>query len=270
MRTKKSFSFDEEKDAEKIYNNGFANGIIDYSKIYLVAKYIRQTFGYGEIRLEREVINFCKKQDKNFNPIVEADTIKKWVKSALNYDLRKIESITVSQKEIDTIKKIKSNKDKKLLFAILVFSKALKKGSVKRDKSKLKTSDNYYIHYNNFTDIIRLARLTNTSETDLADILYNYHTFFTFYKAERELIRLEFIDKNPKKIIIITDFNNLMHSYGILFEVIKPEYPKILGRCSICDKEFIKKSNRQRTCPEHSIILERERKTRWRNRQKEN
>jgi hypothetical protein len=105
MRTKKHFSFDEEKDAEKIYNNGFLNGTIDYSQMYLVAKYIRQTCGYGEIRLEKAVIKFCENQDKNFNKITEADTIRKWVKSALNYDLRKIDSVTLSVKEIDILKK---------------------------------------------------------------------------------------------------------------------------------------------------------------------
>jgi hypothetical protein len=269
MRTKKSFSFDEEKDAEKLYNTGFPDGNIDYGKMYILAKYIRQTFDYGEIRLEKAVIKFCKAQNKNFNPITEADSIKKWVRSALNYDLRKIENVTVSEKEINVLKKIESNKDKKLLFVLLVFSKALKKGSVKRDKTNLKTSDNYYIHYNNFLDIIRLSKFTNTSEIDLADIIYKYKHLFTFYKPERELIRLEFIDKNPKKQIIISDLNNITNFYSILFEKKKTEYKEQIGKCTICGKEFIKKSNRQRVCEEDTIILERERKTRWRNKQTE-
>lgn len=253
MRSKKHFSFDEEIDAEKIYNNGFPDGNIDYSQMYLISKYIRQTFGYGEIRLEKAVIKFCKEQNKNFNPITEADSVKKWVKSALNYDLRKIDSISVSQKEIDTLKTIKNNKDKKLLFVVLVFSKALKKGSVKRDKSNLKTSDNYYIHYNNFSDIIRLSRFTNTSEIDLADILYKYKNLFTFYKAERELIRLEFIDKKPKKEIIITDLNNINNFYNILFEKQKLEIP-----CVRCGKRIIKNNNKQKYCEECAKIVDRE------------
>jgi hypothetical protein len=270
MRNKKSFSFDEEKDAQEIFNNGFPDGNIDYSKMYLVAKFIRQTHDLGEIRLEREIIKFCKMQDKSFNPVTEADSIKKWVRSALRYNLRKIDSVSISQKEIDLIKLINNNKERKLLFSILVFSKALKKGSVKKDKSNLKASENYYIHYNNFLDIIRLSRLSNVSETDLADILYKYKTYFTFYNAERELIRLDFIDKTPHKEIIISDLNNLINLYSILFENKKSEYPKILGKCIICKKEFIKKSNRQRTCLEHSIILERRRKARWRNKHKKN
>jgi hypothetical protein len=253
MRTKKHFSFDEEKDAEKIYNNGFPNGNIDYSQMYLISKYLRQTYGYGEIRLEKAVIKFCKSQDKNFNPITEASSIRKWVKSAINYDLRKIDSVTVSVKEIDILKKIENNKDKKLLFVLLVFSKALKKGSVKRDKSNLRTSDNYYIHYNNFLDIIRLSKITNTSEVDLADILYKHKELFTFYKPERELIRLEFVDKNPKKPILITDLNNIINFYNILFE--KKKTPSV---CANCGKEIIKNSNIQKYCAECAEIKSRE------------
>lgn len=253
MRTKKHFSFDEERDAEKIYNNGFPNGTIDYSQMYLIAKYLRQTFGYGEIRLEKAVIKFCKTQDENFNEITEADSIRKWVKSALNYDLRKIDNISISKKEIDTLKKINNNKDKKLLFIILVFSKALKKGSVKRNKSNLKTSDNYYIHYNNFLDIIRLSKLTNTSEVDLADILYKYKYLFTFYKPERELIRLEFVDKNPKEKTIMSDLNDVSRYYSIFFEKQKQD-----SFCAKCGIKIIKNSNKQKYCIECAKIVDRE------------
>ena len=70
MRSKKIFSFDEKKDAEEIITNGFEKGI-DYSKMYVVAKYFRSISGFGAIRLERELIKFCKTQDANF---AEADT----------------------------------------------------------------------------------------------------------------------------------------------------------------------------------------------------
>lgn len=253
MRNKKSFSFDEEKDAEKIYNEGFPNGSIDYSKMYLVSKYIRQTFDYGEIRLEREIIKFCKKQNKNFNPILEAGAIKKWVKSAMNYDLRKIENISVSQKEINFLKTITNNKHKKLLFVILVFSKALKNSSVRRKKTNLRISDNYYIHYNNFLDIIRLSKLNNISETDLADILNEYKEHFTFYNAERELIRVNFVDISPKKEIIIDNLNDMMNYFNILFEEHKPD-----NFCKRCGKPIKKNSNIQKYCKDCAKIVRRE------------
>lgn len=253
MRNKKSFSFDEEKDAQKIYNDGFPNGNIDYSKMYLVAKFIRQTFDLGEIRLEKELIRFCKEQDNNFNPVIESKAIKKWINSAMNYDLRKIDNVSISQKEVDFLKTINNTKDKKLLFTILIFSKALKKGNVRRKKTKMRTSEYYYIHYNNFLDIIRLSKLSNTSETDLADILNKYRSYFTFYNAERELIRLDFVDKNPKQKIIISDLNNLTNYYNILFE----EH-KTIAYCITCGKQIKKNSNIQKYCKECAKIKKTE------------
>ena len=137
MRSKKTFSFDEEKDAEQIIINGFENKAIDYTKMYVIAKYFKDKFGYGEIRLERELIKFCKQQDKNFNPIVDSDSIKKWVKSAMNYALRKIKNIIVSKKEIKFLKTIDNTKDRKLLFMTLVMAKALKFRNTRRNKKDL-------------------------------------------------------------------------------------------------------------------------------------
>lgn len=245
MKNKKTFSFDEERDAELAYYQGFPNGTIDYNKMYLIAKYIRQTHGLGEIRLEKELIKFCIAQDKYFNPIVEDKSIKKWVKSAMNYNLRKIESISVSQKEIDFLKTIKTTKDRKLLFSILIFSKALKKGNVKRDKKNLRTSNNYYIHYNNFQDIIRISKLMNMNDTDLADVIYNHKECFSFYKPEKELLRLEYVDKYPTKEILISDMGNISTYYNILFETQKSQFI-----CKNCGKEIVKTNNKQKYCRE--------------------
>ena len=125
MRIKKLFSFDEEKEAIEVITNGFINNSIDYSKMYLVAKYMRQKFGYGEIRLERALIRFCKEQDKNFNDIKEADYIKKWVKTAMEYGLRKIDTIYISEKETEFLQSIETPKDRKILFVNLLLAKAI-------------------------------------------------------------------------------------------------------------------------------------------------
>jgi len=268
MRTKKVFLFDEEKPAKKLYENGFENGIIDYGQMYLVAKYIRQTNDYGEIRLERALIDFCKAQDENFNPIKEAEIIKKWLRSAMNYDLRKIESVTVSENEIETLKTIINDRDRKILFVILVLARALKKGNTKRDKKEFRTSEHYYIHYNNFSDIIRLARLNNISEVDLARILHNYSQWFIFYNPERELLRLNYTDED-KKTIIINDLTNMIDYYNILFEKNIP-----IVQCINCGTKIKKNSNRQKYCKDCAKDKEKKqgiiRKRKWREIQKIN
>ena len=266
MRTKKLFSFNEEKDAEEIIKNGFPNNTIDYGKMYILAKYFKEKFNYGKIKLERELIKFCTEQDKNFNPIVDSDIIKKWINSGMNYKLRKINSIIISQKEIEFLKTIEIEKDRKLLFMTLVMAKALKKSNTKRNRNKLKKSDNYYIRYNNFLDIIHISKLNNISEVGLTDILYKYKKHFTFYEPERELIRIEFVDKNIKDGIIIEDLEKVLEYYTSIFK-------DNLVICSVCGKNIVKKSSNHKMCLECAKEIRRKqsnkRKIKWRNKNKE-
>ena len=256
MKIKNTFSFDEERDAKDILENGFKNGKFDYSKIYIVAKYLRDVMHYGETRLERELIRFCESQDPNFNPITEADLIRKWVKSAMNYSLRKIDSISISQKDIDFLKTIISIKDRKLLFATLIMAKAIKKSNTKRKSNIKKVSENYYVRNNNFLDIIRLSKLKNIKEVDLADVLHKYKSYFTFYYPEKELIRLNFVDKNPSEKIIINDLENLSEYFENIFgESKNNKSEKNISYCINCGNQIIKRNNNQKYCTACSKVI---------------
>ena len=242
MRNKKEFSFDEETDAEAVIKDGFPNGNIDYSKMYLVAKYLRKNLKYGAVRLERELIHFCQTQNPNFNPIIESEALKKWVNSAISFGLRKVNSVTMTQKEIDFLKTIKIIKDRKILYITLLFSKALKQGSTKliKGKVKLSTSPHYYVHYSNFQNILRLAGIKNVSDLGLALIYRNYHDCFTFYNAEKELIRLEYVDKEGSGIEI-ENMDDLMSYYDAFFG-------KSSLNCEKCGKTIEKTGNNKKYC----------------------
>jgi hypothetical protein len=272
MKNKKTFIFNEEKEAEKIFfetRDSFSKKTIDYTKMYLIAKYLRQKNNYGAIKLERALIDFCKEKDKNFNPIIERNIIKNWVKSGMGYNLRKIESIPISEQEINFLKTIEILKDRKILFTILVLAKALKKRNSRIKKEKFKTSEHHYIHYCNFVDIITLSGTKNIGEIKLAEILHKYKDYFFFYKPEKELIRLEYVDKFPKNEIYITDFENITDFYNNIFLKNSSPLEKNIKKCVICKKPFSKKSNRQKSCEKCSIILSRERKARWRQKQRD-
>jgi len=241
MRNKKTFSFDEEKDAENIIAHGFKTNGIDYSKMYVIAKYFKDKFGYGEIRLERELIKFCKSHDKNFNPVVESESLKRWVRSAMTYSLRKIECVQVSKKEIEFLKKIDSTKDRKLLFMMLILAKALKFRNTRRDKKETLPSKNYYVHYNNLLDIIRLSGLKNITEANFASILHKYKDHLNFYNPERELIKINFVDADMKNSIEIKDMDDLLSYYDKFFG-------EDINKCEKCGKEIVKTSNRQIYC----------------------
>jgi len=251
MSSKKIFSFDEEKDAEIAIENGFDNSIIDYNKMHLIAKYFRDKFNYGAIRLEREIIKFCKEQNKNFNPVTEAESIKKWVRSAMNYDLRKVEGVTISQKEIDTLKEVEIEKDRRLLFATLVFSKALRNSSTRRKNAIKRTSDNYYIRYNNLLDIIRVSGVKNVSELNFVRILHKYKKWFQSYSPEKELIKVLFIDPVQGDPIEIKEMDDIMSYYEIY-------YGKMMEVCEGCGKLFNRKANNQTRCTECSLKKRKE------------
>lgn len=253
MSHNRTFLFDEACEAKRVYETGFPDGILDYSKLYLVAKYLRDVFGYGEIRLEKELIRFCQQSNPDFNPVLEADMLKKWVASAMRYSLRQVTSVQVSLKEIDFLKGIPNSKDRKLLFTILVFSKALKQGSTKRDKSNLRTSDKYYLHYNNFGDILRLSELKSLNDTDIANLIYTYSDYFYLYNPDRELVRLEFVDIASGDRITISNLDNLMEYYRILFEA-----PQEQAQCERCGAPIAKNSNSQKYCKVCAKIVERE------------
>jgi len=255
MRDKKRFIFNEKKDAEKTIEEGFLDGVLDYRKIYTVAKHLREEYGYGEKRLEEEIIGFCKKYDKNFNPITEGNTIHRWVKSAMNYGLRKIEEVEISEKDIEFLKTIKVLRDRKILFITLVFSKSLKQASTKKKKKEKSLSDNYYIHYNNLLDVAYLTEISNLTETGLVKTYYKYPQYISFLHPERELIKLEYVDKELEKKIIIDNLDNMIKHYEKLFET--PEKHSIKN-CVTCGKELNKSSNRQKMCPECSVEKRKE------------
>jgi len=254
MRTRTPFLFNEKTEVERIIKEGFPDNKIDYGRMYMVAKYLKEKFKYGEIRLERELIIFCKTQDKDFNPIVEADSIKKWIKSAVTYELRKINSVSISQKEIEFLQTIDIQKDRKLLFSALVLGKALKRlGIKKKDKRKNNPSKSIYIRYSSFRDIARLVKMDSIGDYALGDIFHKYiqEGYITSYSPEKELIKLNYADENPEKLIEIKDLDDITKFYTETFSS--------HSLCSICKKPFVKKSNRQRVCLECKPILNRKR-----------
>lgn len=266
MRNKKRFVFDEEAEAESILLNGFPDGKIDYSQMYTVAKYFRQTFRYGELRLERALIKFCKEQDANFNPVIEAESIKKWIKTAMCYGLRKIGTISLSKKEIEFLKEIPIIKERKVLFVTLVFAKALKESSTRLKRKPSLTQKNlanefYYIHYSNLLDIIHLSGIKSLTETRLAYIFNKHKSSFTFYNPEKELIRVDYASPESETVFVIENPDKVMEEYEIVFGG--------KNNCAKCGEPFERKSNRQKYCPLCQIEINREQsKTRMKKRYK--
>lgn len=240
MATKQVLYFDEEAEAEKIFKEGFG-GKLDYGRIYIVAKYMRQKMNLGAKRLEKELISFCEKEDKNFNAVLDRDLVRKWVNSAMNYDLRIVRSVGLTQKEIDTLASIEKSDDRKVLFVILVFSKAVKKGYTIRKKGGRVPSKRYYLKNHYLSDIVRLSGINRLSITNLCYIIYDNRELFSFYSPEREICELMYVDVDGEEVFEVDDLENMMNSYNELFT----ENETL---CSVCGEPFDKTGNNQKYC----------------------
>lgn len=244
----KSFMFDEVTEAEKVIREGF-NGNIDYKKMYLIAKYFRETFGYGAVRLERELIKFCLAQNKNFNPINEMESIKKWVSTAMRYGLRKVDEVLITQKEIDFLKTIVNQKERKIFFVMLVLSKALKQST--KTKGEHQQKSGLCIWYSNFGDIIKMSKITGVTEIGLAKILHNHSKDFLFCTPEKETVKLLYGDENSAEGIKVSNLDEPVLSYNMIFG-------KENAYCIGCHKEFVRTAGNQLHCRECAKQIRRD------------
>lgn len=250
MKVRKYFYFDEAKVAEDVIRNGFGGKGIDYGKMYIMAKYFKESLGYTGDDLEKEIVLFCQKHDPSFNPIINASGIKRWVLAAEKYSLRRITHVTITEKELGILSNIKKPRERKILFVALVLAKARKKGNTRIGKTEFRESDNYYIKYDNFADIIRLANFPSLTEHGVKKVLYNNKHLITQYYPEKELIKLEYADSGETGFAIY-DLENISDSYEVFFG-------QKLNRCERCGKVYSKTGRRQKYCNACAREVDRE------------
>lgn len=256
MKFDKKYSFDEEAEAVEILKNGFPDGNINYIGMQKVAKYYRNVLNFGKKRLENAIIDFCKQQNPDFNPVIEAESIKKWIRSAETHNLRKINEIIITKSEMDAIKGIKNLKNRKVLFATLVLAKAVKQGKTGKAIST-KNTDKYFINYSNLLDIAKLSGMKIT-EIQIADIFYEFGKdgLMTFYSPERESILLTFTNDASEVALTITNPENFMDYY-------KEYFGGDVIACSICGAEVIKKSGTHTRCESCSKEIKKKKDAEW-------
>jgi hypothetical protein len=236
---KKRFIYSETHKAEELINNGFPNREINYGEMYVVAKYFRLVQGLGEKKLEKRLIEFCTKQSKDFNPVLDADYIKKWVRHAMKSDhMREIDKLIITQAEMEKIKSIKDLHHRKVLFALLVFAKS----------SAEKISEKYFVNFSRFKDVIELLdfRMTEPSLINVLSIFYDLK-LITIYSPEKELLRVDFANDNSPMALTIKQIDRSLEYY-------KTYFGGVSGYCADCGHEIVKKSNSQVRCEQCSLI----------------
>lgn len=236
----KQLLYNEKKQAERIFNNGFTNGY-DRREVFLVAKHIRHVFGYGDARVKSRLIEFCQ-QDSSFNPVTEMGFIKEVVRNSKNDFIVRSDSY-ITRKELDRVRLVKNFQAQKVYISLLAFAR--------------KNHSNF-VSLRNWTYIKRISNLniTNSDLGTLFHILYKNELIYPIRKKGGGGQKILFMDwEGLPEISIKTD-----HEFYELGKTYERYCGGWLAYCEDCGTEFIRKNPSHKLCDYHSTHREKNRK----------
>lgn len=112
----------EIKQAEMILEKGEV-GNKPTSTLFLLSKYYRQKLKLSEKKTSEKLNEFMNTNYKNYNPVLWENIIEDISRKGKKYELRNVESVGITQSELNRIKSAKTKNHKKILFTMLCFAK---------------------------------------------------------------------------------------------------------------------------------------------------
>lgn len=239
----------ETKQAEYIIEKGKV-GTKPTSTIFLLGKYYRQKENLDKEQTVNKLNEFMVANYKNYNPALWEDTIEDVAKKANKYPLREIDSIGITQSELDKIAELHNVKYEKLLFTMLCYAKLY---------NTISENNNGWVNAD-IQELYRVARVTVKYRNDkflfLNDIERTGLISFS-NKNDNLNLKVNFFDMDHESIIEISDFRELGY-----------EYLNYIGngkfiRCSECNRLVRKTNNKCLYCNECAKIVQNKQKREW-------
>lgn len=218
----------EVKQAEHIIENGEV-GNKPTSTLFLLGKYFRVKENLDKERTFNKLNEFMKNNYKNYNSALWEDTIEDISKKANKYPLREIDSIGITQQELDQISKINNLKYQKLLFTMLCYAKLY---------NLISENNNGWINAD-IKEIFRVARVSVKHRNDKFLYLNDLERtgLISFSSKNDNLnIKVNFVDIGNEHVLDVDDFRELAYEYLNYIENGK------FIRCTECNRLVKKKS----------------------------
>ena len=218
--------------------------------IGLLARYYRKIDGLSEKETIDLIDGFMRKNCEMYNPVKWKGTILKYVKGAKKYEMVQIDSIGITQQELDTISSLGERRLRKLLFTLICLAKFYNKRS---------GTANDWVS-TEYKDIFRMAHLfiTQRVQTKLLSDLYNLGMISFGSKITNLNIHVNVIDHENESIWLIDDFRDLGNEY-----VFKTEGMDLM-RCESCGLVIRRNRNVQKYCPNCAKKIQAQQKDQWR------
>lgn len=231
----------EVKHAKHIIEKGEV-GNKPTSTLFLLGKYYRVKENLGKEQTFNKLNEFMEHNYKNYNSALWEDIIEDICKKANKYSLREINSIGITQKELDTISDMNNLKYQKLLFTMLCYAKLY---------NCISENNNGWIN-TDIKEIFRVARVSvkyrNVKFLYLNDLEKIGLISFS-NKNDNLNIQVNFVDMDGESILDIDDFRELGYEY--LSYIKKGRFI----RCVECNRLVKKKSKHDystKYCPKCS------------------
>lgn len=233
--------YDEEAYAKRVYENGFTDNFFNLKEALLVAKHIRNAFGYGDTRVKNCLIEFCITHSKHLSFQHGRDwrMINNVVKNSREPFKKPQKNIFITENEIHAINRLSSYSRRKMLFVLLVLAKKKdNKISLYRAKEIRKYS---------------MSRISNRQ------ILENISYFSRkgFFRVVGESYVCQFSDYDSSNAIFEIDDRNIFDLKKIFVEY----FGKETFFCIQCGSLTEKKSNSQKRCDDCKVKNDRKKAT---------
>lgn len=247
-----SVVLNETKQAEYIIEKGEV-GTKPTSTLFLLGKYYRQKENLDKEQTVEKLNEFMMKNYKNYNSALWEDAIEDISKKANKYPLREIDTISITQSELDKIAELHNIKYEKLLFTMLCYAKLY---------NTISENNNGWVN-TDIQELYRVSRVTVKYRKDKFLFLNDIEKtgFISFSNKNDNLnLKINFFDMDNESVLGINDFRELGY-----------EYLNYIGegkfiRCSECKRLVRKTNNKCLYCRDCAKKIQSKQKYEWDNR----
>lgn len=233
--------FYEEEYAKNLLNGAKKNKQLTFHEISLVAIYLRNTIGKSKTQVHKDLVDFCKYNNSDFNEILGNRKLKAAIKKTDLYNIRKRHDVGVTEFEMQTIKESFDNyKCQKVLFIMLVISKFFHNKEHYRKKKPGKYDDRYYVNQS-LNQVFKIAKV-HVGLKERYQILYKIQQSGLIETTLRGTFEILFVDENSPVEILITDLNNVESFFPFYCIACGKQYERAsYSKTQLCDDCYKRK-----------------------------
>jgi len=155
--------------------------------------------------MERRIEEFLLRCDSRVNLVIWQDAIKRAIARAGKYPIAEVDGVWLTEGELNTISKIESKMQRKLLFTLVCLAKF--KMAVNPDAAG-------WVNYG-YKDICNLANITISSKRRalLINDLYRAGYISLSKRIDNTSIHIDILDDSTTNSLFVSDFRNLGNRY---------------------------------------------------------